>query len=160
MNILKQSTSIVVRVGPFLDATDGVTPETGVTLGGADQAELLKAGGAATVDITAATFAAVTGAGGWYDLTLTTAYTDTVGELVVVIQDASLCLPVFARFQVVEEAVYDAMFVANAPGYLQPTTAGRTVNVSATGEADTNVQSINDAALTGNGTVSTPWGPV
>lgn len=116
-NILKQSTGIDVRVGPFVDATDAVSPETGVSLSTADQAELLKANGAATVDISGATWAAVTGADGWYDLTLTTSHTDTVGELVVVVQDASLCLPVHARFQVVEEAIYDALFAASATGF-------------------------------------------
>ena len=47
MLILRQSTSIDIRVGPFVDATDAVTPETGITLGAADQAEVLKFDGAA-----------------------------------------------------------------------------------------------------------------
>lgn len=118
MNVLRQSTAIDVRVGPFVDATDGVTPETGVTLGGADQAEVLKAGGAATVDISGATFVAVTGSDGWYDLSLTAGHTDTIGELVVVVQDASLCLPVYVRFQVVEEQVYDRLWASGALGPL------------------------------------------
>jgi hypothetical protein len=112
--ILRQSTQIVVRVGPFVDETDGVTPQTGITLGAADQAEALKAAGAATVDISAATWAAITGADGWYNLTLTTSHTDTVGELLVVVQDASACLPVFMRFQVIEEALYDGIYAASA----------------------------------------------
>lgn len=116
-NILKQSTAIKVRVGPFMDAGDAVTPETGVSLSTADQAELLKANGAATVDISGATWAAVTGADGWYDLSLTASHTDTIGELVVVVQDASVCLPVFARFQVVEESIYDALMGASAAGF-------------------------------------------
>jgi hypothetical protein len=107
---LKQSTQVKVRVGPFMDATDAVSPETGVTLGSADQAELLKADGAETVDISGATWAAVTGADGWYDLTLTTSHTDTVGELVVVVQDTSLCRPVTVRAMVVEEAIYESLF--------------------------------------------------
>jgi len=49
--ILRQSTQIKVRVGPFVDVSDGFTPETGVALSTADEAELLKADGAATVDI-------------------------------------------------------------------------------------------------------------
>lgn len=132
--ILRQSTQRVVRVGPFVDVTDGVTPETGITLGAADQAEALKAAGAATVDISGATWAAVTGADGWYDLTLTTSHTDTVGELVVVVQDQSVCLPVYQKFYVIEEAVYDAIFAASAAGYQVPiwSSASATVNLSAT----------------------------
>ena len=116
--VLSQSTQIVVRVGPFMDATDGVTPETGITLGAADQAELLKAAGAATVDISGATWAAITGADGWYDLTLTTAHTDTLGELVVVVQDASVSLPVFMRFHVIKASVYNRFYAASAVGPL------------------------------------------
>lgn len=124
--ILRQSTQIVVRVGPFVDATDAVTPETGITLGAADQAEALKAAGAATADISAATWAAITGSDGWYNLTLTTSHTDTVGELEIVVQDSSVCLPVRKMFQVVEEAVYDALFAASALGYV----ANAPVNVA------------------------------
>lgn len=108
MILLKVSTAATLRVGPFVDAADGVTPETGVTLGAADQAELLKHSGA-TVDISGSTFAAITGVGGWYDLSLTSGNTDTVGMLTVVIQDSSVCLPVFARAMVVPAVVWDSL---------------------------------------------------
>jgi len=111
--ILKQSTSIDIRIGPFVDATDAVTPEVGVTLAGADQAEVLKFNGAATTAM-AGTFTAVTGCDGWYDYTVAVGDVDTVGEVVFVVQDLSVCLPVFVRGQVVEEAVYDNLFLAAA----------------------------------------------
>lgn len=114
--VLKQSTSIDIRMGPFVDATDGVTPETGVTLGAADQAEVLKANGAATVAM-AGTFAAVTGADGWYDYTVQTGDVDTVGEVTFVVQDSSVCLPVFVRAMVLEEAIYDALYGSGASGF-------------------------------------------
>ena len=107
---LRQSTERKVRIGPFLDATDGKTPETGITLGAADQAEILKANGAATVDISGATWAAVTGCDGWYDLTITTSYSDTLGHLTVVVQDVSECLPVFAEFAVVTANYWDSKY--------------------------------------------------
>jgi len=113
MLVLKQSTSVDIRMGPFVDATDGVTPETGVTLGAADQAEVLKADGAATVAM-GGTFAAVTGADGWYDYTVATGDVDTVGDVTFIVQDASVCLPVMVRAQVVEEAVYETLFAASA----------------------------------------------
>lgn len=108
MILLKQSTAATLRVGPFMDATNGVTPETGVTLSGADQAEILKHSGA-TVDISGATWAAITGVGGWYDLSLSTSHTDTLGMLTVVVQDESVCVPVFVRAMVVPAAVYDSL---------------------------------------------------
>ena len=115
---LRQSTSRVVRVGPFVDVTDGFTPETAVTLTGggdnADEAEALKAAGAVTADISAATWAAIAGADGWYDLTLTASHTDTVGDLTIVIQNDSVHLPVFAAFEVIEEAIFDGLYAASA----------------------------------------------
>lgn len=112
--ILRQSTQVVVRIGPAVAVGDGFTPVTGLTLSGADEAELLKAAGAATVSIAGNTFAAISGADGWYDLTLSTTDTNTIGTLDVVVNDDSLILPIFARFQVIEEAAYDAMYAASA----------------------------------------------
>lgn len=110
MQELRQSTEVKVRVGSAVDAADGVTPETGLTLGAADQAELLKHNGAATVDISAATFAAVTAVDGWYDLTLTASYTDTLGQLTAVVQDSSLMAPIFRDFMVVNANYWDSKY--------------------------------------------------
>lgn len=135
MIFLRQSTERLVRVGPFVDAGDGVTPETGVTLGAADQAELLKSTGA-TVDISGATFAAITGVDGWYNLTLTTSHTDTLGPFTVVIQDASVCLPVFMEGMVVSANVWDSLF--------------------GTDLLYVDTQEINSSVVTGDGN-ATPW---
>ena len=115
-------------MGPFVDATDGVTPETGITLGAADQAEVLKENGAATVAM-GGTFAAITGADGWYDYTVATGDVDTVGEVVFVVQDSSVCLPVYVRAFVVEEAVYDLTYNGGAAG-------GATVAAQNTAQTD------------------------
>lgn len=150
MLILKQSTSIDIRVGPFSDVTDGATPETGITLGAADQAEVLKANGAATVTMAGA-FVAITGSDGWYDYTVAAGDVDTVGEVVFVVQDLSVCLPVYVRGYVLEEAVYDAMYGAASAGPLQATTAGRTLDILATGEVpidfDTSIGSLAAAQI-------------
>lgn len=110
MQELRQSTEIKVRIGCAMDATDGVTPETSLDLGAADQAELLKHNGAATVDISGNTFAAITGCDGWYDLTLTTSNTNTLGQLTVVIQDSSLMTPIFRDFMVVTQNYWDSKY--------------------------------------------------
>lgn len=110
MQELRQSTEIKVRVGSAVDATDGVTPETTLTLGAADQAELLKHNGAPTVDISGRTFAAVTSVSGWYDLTLTTTDTNTLGQLTAVIQDSSLMAPIFRNFMVVTQQHWDSKY--------------------------------------------------
>jgi len=160
-HILRQSTQVVVRIGPFMDSVDAVTPETGITLGAADQAEALKAAGAATADISGNTWAAITGAGGWYDLTLTTTDTNTIGDLTIVVQDTSVCLPVFARFQVIEEVTYDALYAASAnafAGAAGSTTLGAgaiTATVIATGaiDADAIAADAITAAKVADGTI-------
>lgn len=114
MNVIKQSTEITVRIGPVVSVSDGFTPVTTLSISLANEAELLKAGGVATVSLATNTLTAITGADGWYNLTLTASNTDTVGELVIAINDDDLCLPVFARFQVVEEAIYDKFFGPSA----------------------------------------------
>lgn len=106
---LKQSTSVKVIIGPFVDVTDGYTPETGITLGAADAAELLKHDSATVVDISSNTWAAVTSAGGLYSLTLSTTDTNTVGMLTVYIYDTSETRPVRADFMVVEANAYDSL---------------------------------------------------
>jgi len=116
MSELKQSTSVKVKIGPFVDVGDAFTPETGIVLtgaGAADEAELLKHDAAAVVDISGRTWAAIADCDGWYNLTLTTADTDTLGELTVVVQDDSVCLPVFVRFEVVAQQYWDSKYGAD-----------------------------------------------
>lgn len=130
MQQLKANTQVVVTIGPFVDITDGLTPETGITLSGADEAELIKHGATTVVDIAAATWAAVTSCDGYYSLTLTTAHTDTEGMLTIVVQDDSVCLPVRAVFQVLSEAAYDSLYAAKDTGYMD-------INVKAISEDET-----------------------
>lgn len=148
--ILRQSTQIIVRVGSFVDSIDGATPETGITLGAADQAEALKAAGAATVDISGNTWAAITGADGWYNLTLTTTDTNTVGDLTIVVQDASVCLPVFVRFQVIEEALYDGIYAASAAVIPANVTQwqGSAPSALISGRVDANTQAMAAGVIT------------
>lgn len=149
--VLRQSTQVIVVIGPFVDVTDAFTPETGVTLSGADEAELLKANTTTTTDISGATWAAITGCDGWYGLTLTTSHTDTVGALTVMVNDDSVCLPVFARFQVIEEAAYDAMYAASAAPKTGINVSSIDANViTATAIADGAI----DAATLATGTIT------
>jgi hypothetical protein len=115
---LKANTEVKVVVGPFVDKDDGLTPETGVTLGAADEAELLKHGSDTVTDISGATWAAISNADGYYVLTLTSALTDTEGMLTVVVNDDSVCLPVLARFMVLSQAAYDSKYAAKDSGYM------------------------------------------
>jgi len=132
MPFLRQSTSQVVRFGPFLDITDGVTEEVALTITQALM-RLSKDGGAFAQKNAAGN--ATHDSDGWYSTTLNVTDVDTVGELIMNVQDPANALPVWMRWWIVEEAVYDAIYGAAAAGPLQSTVAARTLDVAATGEA-------------------------
>lgn len=121
---LKQSTARTILIGPFIDDTDGKTAETGLasSLGSLD-IDLYK--GAATSVTTSITATTSDGgvndithiANGYYSLELTAANLDTCGELKITVNIAG-SLPVWHNFQVLEEAIYDALFAASATGEL------------------------------------------
>jgi len=102
---LKQSTAKVFRIGPFLDSTDGVTAETGLTIAQAD-IQISKDGGAfaQTSDATPTT---THDADGWYECPLTATDTDTVGILTVQITMAG-ALPIWEHFDVRPANVFDS----------------------------------------------------
>ena len=107
---LKQSTAYTFRMGPFLDETDGKTAETGLTISQAD-VRLSKGGGnfAQKNESTSASHDEI----GYYIVILNTTDTATVGELLVAVHESG-ALPVFKTFQVVEEAIYDAIYGGSA----------------------------------------------
>lgn len=128
---LKQSTASQGRtICAFIDDTDFKSVENGLTIANTDIK--LKKNGATAVNKNSG--GATSDVNGMYGLTFDATDTNTVGELKVGIL-VSGALVVWDTFTVLEEAVYDALFGSAAPGYLQPTTAGRTLDVSAGGEA-------------------------
>lgn len=105
---LRQSTAKIVTIGPFVDVTDGYTPETGITLGAADSAKIIKAAAGAGVSIAGNTWAHVTD--GVYNLSLTASDTDTLGPLLALVRDDSVCRgPVTQQFVVLPAEVYDSL---------------------------------------------------
>lgn len=111
---LRQSTAQTVRFGPFLDSTDGITAETGLTIAQADM-QLSKDGGAFAQKNTAGN--ATHDTDGWYFTTLDTTDSATVGEVIMQV-NVSGALPVWVRYWVLEEIVYDAIYGASAAGLL------------------------------------------
>lgn len=111
MNILRQSTAVDIGIGPFID-DDGITPATGLTITQAET-RLKKNNGAwgQANDNTSATHEEE----GWYEKELDATDTNTVGILIVAVY-ISGNLAWWTRFQVVEEAVYDALYAASATG--------------------------------------------
>src|SRR5690606_27548358 len=112
--VLRQSTAVDVLIGQFVDSTDGVTAETGLTISQADV--LLSKNGQALAQKNDNT-AAAHDANGYYNCELDATDTNTVGTLVLTVAESG-ALPVRHEFQVIEEAAYDAIYAASAPGPL------------------------------------------
>lgn len=102
--LLKQSTTVTIRLGPFVDATDGVTEETGL---GAMGVEISKNHGAFAARNSAT--ATAHDAEGWYSCELNTTDSNTLGPLVVKAHAAATHLPVWREFLVVPANVYDSL---------------------------------------------------
>jgi hypothetical protein len=130
---LRQSTASQVRaIGPFIDDTDFKTAKTGLTIANTDIKLVVNGGASANKNSGGGTHRV----NGVYGLTFDATDTATVGEIEVSVSVAGALL-VFDKFVVVEEAVYDALFVAAAPGYVvdQPVNAtkfaGQTITAAA-----------------------------
>lgn len=115
MNFLKQSTAVDIKLGPFVDATDGVTAETGLTLSQAD-IRLAKNGGAWAQKNQSSS--ATHEENGWYEVSLDSTDTNTLGILMVAVHESG-ALPVFKEFCVIPANVYEAL--VNGTEFLEVT---------------------------------------
>lgn len=106
MQLLKQSTAVTVKIGPFLDDSDGKTAETGLTIAQAD-VRLSKNGGdiAQKNDATSCTHDEL----GIYGCPLNTTDTGTLGRLQLWVHESG-ALPVWHEYMVVTANVYDSLF--------------------------------------------------
>lgn len=100
MRYLRQSTIVTLHVGPFLDATDGVTPETALSV-------TVQVGKNGAVFVARNSGTAIThDADGFYRVALSATDTDTSGSLIVksVVAGAA---PVWHECTVLQSARYD-----------------------------------------------------
>lgn len=111
MHILRANTSVKVVIGPLVDASDGVTPETGVGLSSADKAEVIKHNDGSFTDISGRTFSHL--GDGVYNLTLATDDVNTPGMLTLALVDTDVMRPYRGEFMVVPEQVYDSLYAGN-----------------------------------------------
>jgi hypothetical protein len=112
---LKQSTSVVIQFGPFVDKTDGSTLETALAGTGANQMEhtssgiLISKNGGALAARSATATASTYDAYGMYRVTLSATDTATLGSLRVAFVDAATFLPVWDDFLVVTANNYESL---------------------------------------------------
>lgn len=128
---LKLSTAVDVKVGPFVDSTDGFTPETALTITQPD-IRLGKNGGAFAQKNAAQTLTHEEN--GWYEVALDATDTGTLGILILAIYEVG-ALPVWREFMVVPANVYDGLISgtgvgprADVQGWLGTAPATPTVN--------------------------------
>jgi hypothetical protein len=106
MQYLKQSTAVTLKLGPFLDDTDGKTAETALTIAQVD-VRLSKNGGdiAQKTAATSCTHDEL----GIYGCPVDVTDTNTLGRLQLFIHESG-ALPVWHEFMVIPANVYDSMF--------------------------------------------------
>lgn len=102
---LKQSTAVDIGIGPFLDSADGNTVEGSLTLTQPD-IRLKKNGGNWAQKSASQTLSHEEN--GWYELSLSTTDTDTLGILTVAVHESG-ALQYWERFMVVPANVYDSL---------------------------------------------------
>lgn len=103
---LKQSTAVEVKIGPFVDASDGVTAEDGLTISQADVRLKKNDGDWAQKNETTA---AAHEEAGNYRCLLDTTDTNTLGRLELAVAESG-ALPVWREFMVVPANVWDSFF--------------------------------------------------
>lgn len=120
MRFLRTNTAARVTVGPFFDKTDGVTPETALTVTGCKLTFMVDDANVPTLVLDVAPTASggsndmvhVTGDdAGFYDLELAAANVNYLGRAMLAITDAATHCPVFHEFMIVPAMVYDSMFL-------------------------------------------------
>jgi len=132
MPFLRQSSSQLIRFGPFRDVTNGDDAETGLTI---DQADMILTKNGGSFAQKNASGTATHDTDGWYSTTLNDTDTNTVGILKLNVHVAG-ALGIWETWQVIPQLIYDALYAISAPGFLQSTTAGRKLTVSTGGLAD------------------------
>ena len=106
MQYLREGTSTVVQLGPFLDKDDALTEETALVLA----VEVSGNGSPFTARNSTATITHDTE--GWYRIPLSAVDTQVPGRLVIRAQDPVTHLPVWKEFFVVSCDYYDTVFEA------------------------------------------------
>ncbi|HFD86857.1 MAG TPA: hypothetical protein ENJ35_04180 [Gammaproteobacteria bacterium] len=146
MHILRANTAVIVQFGPGVDATDGVTLETGLAtaMDNATTGIRVSKNGAVMVDRNSATVPAYD-AMGFYRVALSATDTNTEGRLKIIFEEAATCLPIWADFQVVNEAIYDSLYSGSPSAIIGSADGSGTTSTILTAMEST--YTINDALV-------------
>lgn len=152
MRYLRYNTAVQVTVGPFLDKTDGITLETGLTITNERISLVVDAD---NNDEPTLVLDNVTGAtsGTSNDLNyitncdaalmrleLSAANTSYYGRAMLTITDAANHCPVFHEFTILPQMVYDSL-------------------IAGSDKLQVDILQVNSVTIDGAGTSGDPWGP-
>src|SRR3972149_443389 len=167
MRFLKTNTAVRVTIGPFLDKTDGITPEVALTATNEKLTFMVDTGGVPTLvlDVNATASGGnndmvhVTGDdAGFYDLELAAANVNYVGPAMLSINYVTDHCPVFHEFMILPAVVYDSL--VGGTDTLQTDMIqilGTAVSTpAAAGVLDVNIKNIDNDAASASGTVTFP----
>jgi hypothetical protein len=141
---LKESTAVTLKVGPFLDSTDGVTAETGLTISQSDV--LLSKNGSAFTQKNDAT-ACTHDTGGWYGCPINITDTNTRGNLQLSIQESG-ALPVFHDYLIFPANPYDSLITATDTLWSDiQEVSGTAITDNSDGRLEVNVEEISDVSV-------------
>ena len=122
MQYLRTNTATRITVGPFLDKTDGVTPEVALTVTSEKLTLIVDTGGVPTLILDVAPTASggandmvhITGDdAGYYDLELAAADVNYLGRAKLALTDAATHCPVFQEFTILPAQVYDSLILGS-----------------------------------------------
>lgn len=118
MRFLRTNTATRVTVGPFFDKTDGITPETALTVTSCKLTLMVDTGGVPTLVLDTNPTASggnndmvhvTNDDAGFYDLELAAADVNYVGRAMLAITDAATHCPVFHEFMILPANIYDSL---------------------------------------------------
>lgn len=134
---LKADTAATIKIGPFVDDTDGNTAETALTISQADVRLSKNAGDfAQKTQVDAATHDEL----GYYNCSIDTTDTNTEGRLKIVVHESGALL-VEQSYQIVNANVYDSLYAVAATDYLQTDT----LQLGGTTQSATDLKDFADA---------------
>ncbi len=122
MRYLRNNTNTRIAVGPFLDKTDGVTPETELTVTNDLLTFVVDTSGVPTLVISAAPtvsggvnnmFHIINDSSGFYDISLSASDVNYYGRAMMALTDAANHCPVFHEFEIVPANIYDSMILGS-----------------------------------------------
>jgi hypothetical protein len=158
MRYLRTNTATRITVGPFLDKTDGITPEVALTVTSEKLTFVVDTAGVPTLILDIAPTASggandmvhiTNDDSGYYDLELAAADVNYLGRAMLSLNDVATHLPVFHEFMILPANIYDSMILGTDLFDVSMTQIlGTAVSTPATaGILDVNLKNIANATV-------------